>query len=165
MTTRKHLKRLVRARAAQSGQPYSTALRTIRREQRETVMSAAPATEDIIASCSFCEKPNREVTKMIAGPGVFICNECVELCTTIIADAVETPPDERWNRSKYFDRPADEILGRLPALGRSAARVEAELAAWVSRLREQDTAWTTIAGALDMGVDAVRQRFEPTPPA
>ena len=30
--------------------------------------------------CSFCGKPQSEVERLIAGPGVFICNECVELC-------------------------------------------------------------------------------------
>ena len=129
-------------------------------------MSAAAApTDDIIASCSFCEKPSNEVAKMVAGPGVFICNECVELCATIIDDAAQTTSEERLSRRKYFDRPAGEILSGLPALARSAARVEAEVASWVGRLREQDTDWPTIAGALGVSVEAARQRFEPTPPA
>ncbi len=36
--------------------------------------------------CSFCNKPQSQVDKLIAGPGVFICNECVELCCSIIED-------------------------------------------------------------------------------
>jgi hypothetical protein len=36
--------------------------------------------------CSFCTKGQREVEKLIAGPGVFICNECVELCTDILQE-------------------------------------------------------------------------------
>jgi ATP-dependent Clp protease ATP-binding subunit ClpX len=35
--------------------------------------------------CSFCGKHQRRVNKLIAGPGVYICNECVELCVQIIA--------------------------------------------------------------------------------
>jgi ATP-dependent Clp protease ATP-binding subunit ClpX len=35
--------------------------------------------------CSFCGKLNSEVEILIAGPTVFICNECVDLCTGIIA--------------------------------------------------------------------------------
>ena len=34
--------------------------------------------------CSFCGKPQEAVDRLIAGPGVFICNECVELCQTIL---------------------------------------------------------------------------------
>jgi ATP-dependent Clp protease ATP-binding subunit ClpX len=37
--------------------------------------------------CSFCGKSQQEVRKLIAGPTVFICNECVELCTDIIGEA------------------------------------------------------------------------------
>ncbi|CAI0719136.1 ATP-dependent Clp protease ATP-binding subunit ClpX [Serratia liquefaciens] len=37
--------------------------------------------------CSFCGKSNRNVKKMIAGPRIYICNECVELCEDIICDA------------------------------------------------------------------------------
>lgn len=36
--------------------------------------------------CSFCGKGQREVRKLIAGPTVYICNECIELCNEIIAD-------------------------------------------------------------------------------
>ena len=34
--------------------------------------------------CSFCGKSNTEVSKLIAGPTVFICSNCVEICTDII---------------------------------------------------------------------------------
>ena len=37
--------------------------------------------------CSFCGKANDQVDKLVAGPGVFICNECVNLCCEIIEKA------------------------------------------------------------------------------
>src|SRR5210317_963689 len=36
--------------------------------------------------CSFCGKSQHEVRKLIAGPNVFVCNECVELCMDIIRE-------------------------------------------------------------------------------
>ncbi len=39
--------------------------------------------------CSFCNKPQREVRKLIAGPHVYICNECVETCNEILMEDVE----------------------------------------------------------------------------
>jgi ClpX C4-type zinc finger protein len=36
--------------------------------------------------CAFCGKSQHEVRQLIAGPSVFICNECVELCSNIIHD-------------------------------------------------------------------------------
>ena len=37
-------------------------------------------------SCSFCGKTQDRVRKIIAGPGVYICDECVEMCTEIIEE-------------------------------------------------------------------------------
>ena len=39
--------------------------------------------------CSFCGKSQHEVRKLIAGPSVFICDECVELCNDIIREEIE----------------------------------------------------------------------------
>jgi hypothetical protein len=39
--------------------------------------------------CSFCGKSQHEVSQLIAGPTVFICNECVDLCTDIIRERRE----------------------------------------------------------------------------
>ncbi len=36
--------------------------------------------------CSFCNKPQEQATKLIAGPGVYICDECVSLCLSILED-------------------------------------------------------------------------------
>ena len=46
--------------------------------------------------CAFCDKSQKEVKKLIAGPTVYICNECVALCTEIIEDEVihEVPSTE-----------------------------------------------------------------------
>lgn len=37
-------------------------------------------------SCNFCGKSNREVMKIIAGAGVFICDECIRLCVDMIRE-------------------------------------------------------------------------------
>jgi len=44
--------------------------------------------DDNELKCSFCGKGHTEVKKLIAGPTVYICNECVELCNEIIADSL-----------------------------------------------------------------------------
>ncbi|HEY6781337.1 MAG TPA: ClpX C4-type zinc finger protein, partial [Thermoleophilaceae bacterium] len=45
--------------------------------------------------CSFCGKSQRQVKKLIAGPGVYICDECIDLCNEII--------DEELTGSPSFD--------------------------------------------------------------
>jgi len=53
--------------------------------------------DDESLKCSFCGKSQEEVKKLIAGPTVYICNECIELCNEIIADelSVETSTEAR----------------------------------------------------------------------
>ncbi len=44
--------------------------------------------------CSFCGKPQHEVRKLIAGPAVFVCDECVELCNDILREELYERPSE-----------------------------------------------------------------------
>ncbi|MEN9416411.1 MAG: Clp protease ATP-binding protein [Pseudomonadota bacterium] len=53
--------------------------------------------------CSFCGKSQHEVKKLIAGPSVFICDECIELCNDIIRD--ETPADAGAAKASRSDLP------------------------------------------------------------
>jgi len=42
-----------------------------------------------VPRCSFCHKSNREVKKLIAGPSVYICNECINICNDILVDSTK----------------------------------------------------------------------------
>src|SRR3712207_7942458 len=42
--------------------------------------------------CSFCGKSQRQVKKLIAWPGVYICDECIDLCNEIIDEELTAPP-------------------------------------------------------------------------
>ena len=44
--------------------------------------------------CSFCGKSQHEVRKLIAGPSVFVCDECVELCNDIIREELDDRTDQ-----------------------------------------------------------------------
>jgi ATP-dependent Clp protease ATP-binding subunit ClpX len=48
--------------------------------------------------CSFCGKSQHEVRKLIAGPSVFICDECVELCNDIIREEMQEPGEDSINK-------------------------------------------------------------------
>jgi ATP-dependent protease Clp ATPase subunit len=60
--------------------------------------------------CSFCGKSQSEVKKLIAGPGVYICDECIELCNDIIAEEYE---------KEEASRPACPYRSRPPSGPRS----------------------------------------------
>jgi hypothetical protein len=100
------------------------------------------------------------VDKLIAGPGVYICNKCVALSATII----DNPARTASTRSSRRDYPTEDILAMLPVLVRSAERVEAELTGWIGRLRERQIDWQAIAAATGMSVDTARQRFDTASP-
>ncbi len=51
--------------------------------------------------CSFCGKTQEQVNRIVAGPGVYICNECIELCSEIIEEEFE---------DVHVEQPIDEIL-------------------------------------------------------
>ena len=53
--------------------------------------------------CSFCGKSQHEVKKLIAGPSVFICDECIDLCNEIIRDELPTGDES----ARGARRPAD----------------------------------------------------------
>ena len=49
-------------------------------------MSLSDDTKDRAICCSFCSKPQDQARRLIAGPGVYICDECIELCMSILED-------------------------------------------------------------------------------
>jgi ATP-dependent Clp protease ATP-binding subunit ClpX len=56
-------------------------------------------------SCSFCGKSQKEVKKLIAGPTVYICDECIGLCNDIIAEEVEK--DEPYSGAAPTPKPSE----------------------------------------------------------
>ena len=52
-------------------------------------MSDKKGSSEKLLYCSFCGKSQHEVRKLIAGPSVFICDECIELCNDIIRDEAQ----------------------------------------------------------------------------
>ena len=55
--------------------------------------------------CSFCGKSQKEVKKLIAGPTVYICDECIELCNDIISE--ETQKEEYYSGRPQIPKPKD----------------------------------------------------------
>ncbi|MBC7979890.1 MAG: ATP-dependent Clp protease ATP-binding subunit ClpX [Armatimonadetes bacterium] len=53
-----------------------------------------------LTMCSFCGKSHSEVKKLIAGPGVYICNECVDVCANILAKELNPPSSDPSKKGK-----------------------------------------------------------------
>jgi ATP-dependent Clp protease ATP-binding subunit ClpX len=89
--------------------------------------------------CSFCGKSQHEVKKLIAGPSVFVCDECIELCNEIIRD--ELPATTETSGNADLPTPADikanldnYVIGQEPAKRILAVAVYNHY----KRLRHQD---------------------------
>ena len=69
-----------------------------------------------LLKCSFCGKSQKQVKKLIAGPGVYICDECIDLCNEIIeeelADNSEVSFEEVPKPSEIFDFLNEYIIGQ-----------------------------------------------------
>ena len=70
--------------------------------------------------CAFCGKSQEQVRRLIAGPGVYICNECVLLCQEIIADEVEIDEDAELGLLKK-PKEIKEVLDQY-VVGQEAAK-------------------------------------------
>ena len=69
--------------------------------------------------CSFCGKPQNQVQRLVAGPGVYICDECVEMCMDIISDAIidneyttEEVKFELPKPKEIFETLSDYVIGQ-----------------------------------------------------
>jgi len=124
---------------------------------------AEPVTAAALA-CSFCAKPAPEVGKLIAGPGIYICDECVRLCNEILDSAAGRPgaePDAGPPAElTYWQAMTDEeLLAQLPKIARVADQVEGSLTTWVRRTRSRGVSWARIGVALDITRQSAWERF------
>ena len=72
-----------------------------------------------LLKCSFCGKSQKQVKKLIAGPGVYICDECIGLCNEIIeeelAEAGDVKLDELPKPSEIHEFLDQYVIGQSPA--------------------------------------------------
>ncbi|MFK5892549.1 MAG: ATP-dependent Clp protease ATP-binding subunit ClpX [Pseudomonadota bacterium] len=71
--------------------------------------------------CSFCGKSQHEVRKLIAGPSVFVCDECVELCNDIIREEIQEQPEDDTTRKLPTPREINNNLDEY-VIGQESAK-------------------------------------------
>jgi len=75
--------------------------------------------KDTKLTCTFCGKGQEDVRKLIAGPSVYICDECVDLCNDIIEDEVKSDDVEVWEELpsplEIFNQLDEYVIGQEKA--------------------------------------------------
>jgi hypothetical protein len=112
---------------------------------------------DVSLSCSFCLKHEREVAKLIEGPGTYICDECVAVCV----DILEAAPADQGGPAlpSWTELDDDQLLARLPRMGQAAGQVEGALRRWVGEGRRRGLSWERIGSSLGMARQSAWERF------
>ncbi|PPI12983.1 ATP-dependent Clp protease ATP-binding subunit ClpX [Rathayibacter tritici] len=112
-----------------------------------------------LLKCSFCGKSQKQVQQLIAGPGVYICDECVELCNEIIEERLSESSEET---SHEFDLPKPkEIFGFLEeyVIGQEQAKKALAVAVYnhYKRVRARNT--ITAADAIHDEVEIAKSNI------
>lgn len=120
-----------------------------RRARRTAVPAQAPR-------CSFCGKPGDLVERLIAGPGVWICNECVGLCNGILAK------ESAAGFGSLDQQSDDDLLAGMARLDASRTQVEQAVDQYALELRDRGVSWTRIGEALGISRQSAWERFTAT---
>ncbi|WP_412538254.1 ClpX C4-type zinc finger protein [Longispora sp. K20-0274] len=103
--------------------------------------------------CSFCGKPDGEAVRIVAGPGVYICDECVDLCVLVLAGG-PTP-----SFPPLDGRSDDDLLADVARIEASRGQVDVAVHDRVRRLRARSVTWARIGEALGISRQSAWERF------
>lgn len=111
--------------------------------------------------CSFCGKNQHDVEKLVAGPAVFICNECVAKCNAFMALPVDAPrPDTEIRSIQELETlPTERLLHWLKVEAALYEHTAVGLGRTVDILRKRKISWAAIGEALGISRQAAWDRF------
>jgi len=105
--------------------------------------------------CSFCGKAEDKVRRLVAGPGVFICDQCVQLCNEVLQSDAKRAELSIGPDSEVAEVLLDEL--RINAAGLKQS--EDQLQRAVNLLRKNQVAWSRIGEAIGTSRQAAWERF------
>jgi ATP-dependent protease Clp ATPase subunit len=110
--------------------------------------------------CSFCGKSQEEVRTLVSGPGVFICDECVELAQEIIAKESAIKASQKVPSSLLPDSaPTGNLLKTLAGYNGAFESIDTSMQDIVDILREREVSWAVIGQTLAVSRQAAWKRF------
>jgi hypothetical protein len=104
--------------------------------------------------CSFCGKSKDAVAKLIAGPAVYICDECIALCNGILAGE-----EDLVDLHGLGDMSDDALLKNLKGAAAVTRDIDRRFQSTVNELRRRGNSWSKIGEALGTSRQAAWERF------
>jgi ATP-dependent Clp protease ATP-binding subunit ClpX len=124
-------------------------------EQKDAMPMAGGALSGKTLYCSFCFKSQRQVRTLVSGPaGIFICDECVELCNEVVAGRPRGVA-----KSSMEDVPTERLLERLSAIDETLQGKSNQLQQVVEILRSREVSWAVVGAALGISRQSAWERF------
>ena len=105
--------------------------------------------------CSFCGKGQDKVRRLVAGPGVFICDQCVGLCNEVL----ESDAKRRDLSIGLDSEVAEVLLAELRINATGLKQSEEQLQRAVNLLRKNQVPWSRIGEAIGTSRQAAWERF------
>ncbi len=112
-----------------------------------------PVATDQKLHCSFCSLSQDQVKKLIAGPGVYICDDCVRLCDDVLLD------DSTAALADWGALDDDALLERMVQVAASRDRVDQTVGMVVRMLRDRGVTWARIGEALGTTRQSAWERY------
>ena len=110
--------------------------------------------------CTFCGQAQTEVKTLIAGPGVFICDECVQLCQAVVDERAAAPAAREVLDMLLPDNaPTEKLLKTLAGYNGAFERIDDGMQDIVDILRDRGVSWATVGQTLAVSRQAAWKRF------
>lgn len=106
--------------------------------------------------CSFCRKADHEVDRLVGGPGVYICGNCVERCVEIL----KPHQGKKFPDFAGWDSQTDaQLLRSLAPTEKTLEDVRGEMQNKIDLLRKRGVSWENIGKSLGISRQAAWERF------
>ena len=109
-------------------------------------------------SCAFCGLVPEPGIRLVAGPGIAICESCVAQANAILHPPIGEAPAPSLGPAWQHMTEA-EILDHLPEISNVSVRIDEQLLIWVRAARERGISWSRIGASLNITRQSAWERF------
>ncbi|MCX6498519.1 MAG: ClpX C4-type zinc finger protein [Arthrobacter sp.] len=111
--------------------------------------------------CSFCGRGGAPDRRLVAGPGICICEHCVDTARELLDFTTDGSAPAAGSLGPAWEQLSDEeILRHLPEISHVGSQLEEQLKRWVGAARERNVSWSRIGAALGITRQTAWERFK-----